>query len=297
MFKHLLSAPSRPGRVLILGGKGFISTELRCLLAEAGIATVSVGSQEVNLLAADAQARLAAFIQPDDAVVMTSALTPDKGRDVATFMKNLTMVQHVTQALAEAKCAHFVYLSSDAVFSDNHSLVNEQTPMTGAGLYGLMHVARELMLQTALAPLKIPLCILRPCAVYGAADTHNSYGPNRFLRLALRKEKITLFGNGEEERDHLYVRDLVRVIKLSLEHRTEGALNVASGTAVSFHEIVRLAMQFASMEGHLECLPRSSPITHKHFDNALLQRAFPGFEFTPLETGLKEASQELSGTD
>jgi nucleoside-diphosphate-sugar epimerase len=93
------------------------------------------------------------------------------------------------------------------------------------------------------------------------------------------------------------VRDLVRVIKLSLEHQTEGALNVASGNAASFHKIAQQAMQLASVEGNLECLPRSSPITHKHFDNALLQRAFPGFEFTPLQAGLKEASQELLGAD
>lgn len=294
MFKHLLPSPTRPTRVVILGDKGFIAAELRRLLLDADVPTRCIGSGEVDLLAAGAPATLAALLQPGDSVVMTSALTPDKGRDVATFLKNLTMARHAAQALADSRCAHFVYLSSDAVFSDNHSLVNAQTPMTGAGLYGLMHIARELMLQTDLAPLKVPLCILRPCAVYGATDTHNSYGPNRFLRLALRGEKITLFGNGEEERDHLYVRDLVRILQLCLQHRTEGALNVASGAAVSFHEVARLAMHSASLEGQPECLPRSNPITHKHFDTAPLRDAFPGFQFTPLEAGLRQMREELS---
>jgi len=46
-----------------------------------------------------------------------------------------------------------------------------------------MHRTRELMLA---AEAKAPLAILRLTAVYGAGDTHNSYGPNRFLRQALK---------------------------------------------------------------------------------------------------------------
>jgi enamine deaminase RidA (YjgF/YER057c/UK114 family) len=42
--------------------------------------------------------------------------------------------------------------------------------------------------------------VLNPCselltAVYGPEDTHNGYGPNRFMRLAQAVEQISLFGD------------------------------------------------------------------------------------------------------
>jgi hypothetical protein len=43
----------------------------------------------------------------------------------------------------------------------------------------------------------------------------------------------------------------------------------------------------------LECLPRATPITHRHFDISLRLQFFPQFRTTPLETGLREMINEL----
>ena len=65
-----------------------------------------------------------------------------------------------------------------------------------------MHLVREVMLRSALTA---PLAILRPTLLYGAADPHNGYGPNRFRRLAAAGQDIVLFGEGEEQRDHVLI--------------------------------------------------------------------------------------------
>ena len=54
----------------------------------------------------------------------------------------------------------------------------------------------------------VPIVVLRPSPLYGVADPHNGYGPNRFSRLAAQGGEITLFGEGEEKRDHVFVEDL-----------------------------------------------------------------------------------------
>src|SRR3546814_11446336 len=64
--------------------------------------------------------------------------------------------------------------------------------------------------------------LLRPTLIYGAEDTHNSYGPNRLRRMARKDARITLFGAGEETRDHISVDDVYRLILLTLRHRSEG---------------------------------------------------------------------------
>jgi len=293
MMKHHSLAPTKPKRVVILGASGFVARALARCLAEGGIETLAIGSSQVDLLESGSATKLQEIIRPDDALVITSALTPEKGKDVRAFMKNLTMVNHLCAFFEKARCAHVVYLSSDAVYDDSTALVRETTPRTGLGLYGLMHVGREEMLQYASNKSKIPLCVVRPCAIYGAGDTHNSYGPNRFVRSAIKDRKITLFGNGEERRDHVYIRDVSRFLALCLEHRTEGAVNLVTGNAISFYDLAQRIVKLCPHKVELEWLPRATPITHRHFDVSLRLKEFPSFQCTPLETGLAETFQEL----
>ena len=129
--------------------------------------------------------------------------------------------------------------------------------------------------------------ILRPCAMYGAGDTHNSYGPNRFLRTALKDRRIQLFGQGEEQRDHLHVEDCAKLIELCLRQRITGLLNAATGQSVSF---MNVAQQVAAIVGSMAVKgqPRSGPITHRHFDVTGLIKLFPMYRFTPLADGLRQ---------
>ena len=60
--------------------------------------------------------------------------------------------------------------------------------------------------------LKVKFCIVRPTLVYGPNDPHNGYGPNQFIRLAQSNKNITLFGKGEERRDHIHIKDVGKVI-------------------------------------------------------------------------------------
>ena len=295
MPTHHNPTPAPPKRVVILGANGFVARDLSSHLAEVGVPNVAVGSTQVDLLQADAVEKLRVIVGPDDALVITSALTPEKGKDVRTFMKNLTMANQVCAFFETGKCAHVIYLSSDAVYDESQALVSEATPRTGLGLYGLMHAAREQMLQFAAATAKIPLCIVRPCAIYGAGDTHNSYGPNRFFRTALRDRKISLFGGGEEQRDHIYIRDVSRFIALCLARRTEGAVDIVTGRAVSFSDLSHIIINLCPHSVQIENLARpvGAAITHRQFDISPRLRAFPEFHTTPLADGLAEMAREL----
>ena len=101
----------------------------------------------------------------------------------------------------------------------------QRATLIGLGL-NKMHRTRELILA---GEAKAPLAVLRLTAVYGADDTHNSYGPNRFVRQALKDGRISLFGDGEETRDHLYVDDAVALMLAVVSHASTGLLNLASG--------------------------------------------------------------------
>ena len=83
---------------------------------------------------------------------------------------------------------------------------------------------------------RLPLAFLRPTLIYGANDPHNGYGPNRFRRQAAKGETITLFGEGEEKRDHVPVDDVAALVSACVaapQHRhaqyRHGRLDLVSG--------------------------------------------------------------------
>jgi UDP-glucose 4-epimerase len=285
---HQNAAALERSRVVLLGAGGFLSPELARRLAQDGVPVRAIGSGEIDLSADGAADRLAAELRPDDVVVMAAALTPDRGRDIATLMKNLRMAESVCATLGPVKVAHFVYISSDGVYDGRFSsLLNEESTCEPSDLYCLMHTAREKMLGPTCRTAGIPLAVVRPCAVYGPGDTHNSYGPNRFVRTAVKDGKITLFGHGEEKRHHVYVTDVAELIKLTIFHRSTGVINAVTGEALSFGELADKIAAAAEAPVSIERLPRATPVTHRHFDTSALARAFPFFRETPLEAGLE----------
>lgn len=283
MIQHGQTQPANPHRVVVLGATGFVGRDLVEYLGERGVETVGLSSAQLDLEEAEAADRLAAILEKDDALVFASALTPDRGKDAATLLRNLRMAENVAAALKRQPCQQVVYLSSDAVYSEGNPL-RETSPCDAPGLYGPMHRLRENILAAVVDPKK--LLVLRPCALYGPGDTHNSYGPNRFIRTALAEGRIGLIGQGEERRDHVFVRDLTRLMDECMRRRSGGILNVATGNSVSFAELAEVIARLVGRPIWLEHSPRTNRVIHRFFDGAALRRAFPFFRFGEWEAGL-----------
>jgi nucleoside-diphosphate-sugar epimerase len=275
-------------RVIVLGATGFVAGGLIRLLEADRQSCRPVPAREVDLTAPSAVSALNAILTPGDAVVVCSALTPEHGRDRATFLKNVAMVDHLCAALAAATIAHVVYISSDAVYAARDESITEDSCCETTDLYGLAHIVREKMLQAACAQLAIPCAIVRPGAIYGAQDTHNAYGPNRFVRTALSARKIALFGEGEEQRDHIYIRDVARIIQLCVSHRTAGTVNAVTGISLTFREIAETIAAAAGSSVTIESVPRAVPVMHRKFDPTALRAALPEFHPTPFDNAIRE---------
>jgi nucleoside-diphosphate-sugar epimerase len=292
LIRHRNDRPTAPDRVVVLGATGFVAADLLAHLDDLDVKSLALSSSDYDLREPGTAEALRSVLRPGDALVFVSALTPDRGRDVGTLMANLTMGQTVCGAL-ETAVAQVVYVSSDAVYADGHGLLSELSPCDPSSFHGLMHLARETMLSQTLKAKASPLLLLRPSLLFGARDTHNGYGPNRFIRSALADRRITLFGEGEERRDHVYVRDLSRLIGLALMHRTEGVLNVATGASSSFREFARRVAGRVGPGVEVVGVPRQSPVTHRHFDVTARIKAFPGFAFTTIDAALDNVLAEL----
>jgi nucleoside-diphosphate-sugar epimerase len=290
MLNHLNSEPKSPARVVVLGARGFIGHTLVAALQKSGIATLPISSVDLDLTADGASDRLAAMLQPHDSVVMLAALTPDKGRGLTPFLRNVHMAASLCESLGKVAPAQIVYFSSDSVYPLATALISETSLAEPDDLYGMMHLSREMMIKSA---TKVPVAVLRTTLVYGAEDTHNSYGPNRLRRMAHKDGKIALFGEGEEMRDHLLVDDVAALTMLVLCHRSRGTLNLATGRSISYAELAKKIAALFDKPIEIVGAERQSPIVHRHFDVTAIHRAFPTFTFTPLDKGLVKAHEEM----
>jgi nucleoside-diphosphate-sugar epimerase len=111
--------------------------------------------------------------------------------------------------------------------------------------------------------------------------------------MAHKEGRITLFGEGEEMRDHILVDDVVALTLRVLRHRSAGTLNLATGRSVTFAELAQRVAALFDRPIEIVGTPRQNPITHRHFDVIALRKAFPTFSFTPLDVGLARAHREM----
>ncbi len=291
MLRHLSPERIKPSRVVVIGAGGFVGDAICQRLDLAKIGVLPLARSDLDLLAPDAAVRLRALLLPGDAIVAAAARAPC--RNLEMLIENMRIAKAIIEAIKDAPISHVINISSDAVFGDEPVPLSEATPMSPSTLHGVMHLAREIAFQSEVTA---PLAILRPTLLYGRADPHNGYGPNRFRRLAQAGEDIVLFGGGEERRDHVWIEDLAEIVFRTLMRRSVGGLNVASGEVYSFRAIAELVVEASARRVAIVETPRNGPMPHngyRPFDISAVKAAFPDFDYVKLPAGIRR----LAGAD
>lgn len=289
MLEHLHDMPRVPERVVVIGAGGFVGSAIVRAVERRSVPLLALDRTDVDLLADGAAKALAALLRPTDSVVAVAALAPVKSLEM--LRDNLTVIQAMAEAVAAVSPAHLLNIGSDAVFADGPVPLDEDSPKAPFSLHGVMHLTREVVF----SELKIRLATLRPTLIYGAADPHNGYGPNRFRRLAAEGKDVVLFGEGEERRDHILVDDVAELAARILMHGSAGSLNAATGKVWSFREIASMVADLCGGAVAIKGSPRQGPMPHngyRPFDPAATFAAFPDFRYTPLPEGLAKVHAE-----
>jgi nucleoside-diphosphate-sugar epimerase len=151
---------------------------------------------------------------------------------------NVEHTRRVYRAAQKCKTVtHFVALGSASEYGVLLSPITEEAEAKPQDFYGISKLAATKMLEgEAVSPLTTTL--LRPCAVYGPAQTFTLFIPRCIEACILH----TPFDMSLEKRrlDFLYVSELVRAL-MSAGQRVEGnvfeIINVGPGEAYSLREV------------------------------------------------------------
>ncbi|MDX2226071.1 MAG: NAD(P)-dependent oxidoreductase [Verrucomicrobiae bacterium] len=279
--------------VFVLGHSGFIGhTLIRMLGAESHPREVTgLSISDLDFTHPDCVPRLAARLTPDSVVVLCAAVKRQFGDTPEAFRNNLSIVENVIAAVTLQPVRRLIFMSSAAVYGEetDNAAISEQTLPLPSSYYGIAKYTGERLLQRGLSSLSnTSLVCLRPPLVYGPGDRGKCYGPSGFCAAALEHTPITLWGDGTELREFLFVEDMCRIIIHLLDHPFEGILNAAGGQSHSFVEILDLIRSNGYPLLRVDSKPRSKKKVDNVFTGKLIRELMPAdFAFTTLPEGVK----------
>lgn len=249
-------------KTLVLGGTGFIGQALVRQMSSAGLAYVSLGSKDVDLEAPGASDLVADVARNCTSAIFLSAIAPTK--TISQFSRNAAITEAVCTGLQEAESIqHLTVVSSDAVYSVPECLVHEKTRPSPDSLHGVMCLSREI----ACEAIGIPNVLkIRSTAVFGSGDSHNSYGPNRFVRQLIGGQPISIFGRGSAIRDHIAVSDLANLILTCAANNQVGVVNGVTGRSASFLEIAEIIANLSPKKTEIAFDGSEGMVTARYYE-------------------------------
>lgn len=278
-------------KIILLGHTGFIGARLEARFRKEcpGLPIEGRSFPAFDLAAPGAPTELESLFDDRALVVFLSGIKRQFGDDLDTFNRNVQMALSVCRALKARPVARVVFFSSAAVYGEDihNTAITEDSPICPTSFYGMAKFVSERMLwKTVTDSGRGSLAIIRPPTVYGPGDPGKTYGPSGFVQSALKGQPITLWGDGEELRDFLFLDDLVEAVVQLASHAFAGVLNLAAGTSVTFRQMLDIISARLGRPLEIRSRPRSKNKVDNVFVTDRLRAVLPGLRFTSMEEGI-----------
>jgi UDP-glucose 4-epimerase len=297
-------------KALVTGGAGFIGSNVVRLLVEEGYDVVVLDNLTTGYRANLERFPGISLIEGD---VRDTAAVEGAMRGVETVFHlaasvgntrsiespvedsevNVIGTLRVLEAARRAGVRKIVCSSSAAIFGELKQLpIAEDHPCEPDSPYGVSKLAEE---KHCLAYAKLhdmeAVC-LRYFNVYGVNQRFDAYGNviPIFAHHMLKNEPLRVFGDGEQTRDFVNVRDVARANLLAARARgVSGAFNIASGESITINRLIELLRAAFGRDFAVEhAPPRKGDVQHSRADIGAAGRALG---YAP-EVGLPEGLAE-----
>jgi UDP-glucose 4-epimerase len=303
--------------VLVTGGAGFIGSHVvAALLARGGQVTVldDLSTGRLENLPVDPRLRVvigdvgdrrlvAEALRSCRRVVHLAAIASVQQSiddPVGTHRVNYEATLRLLDQAQRAGVERLVYASSAAVYGDAQTPpVDEDGPLDPQTPYAIDKLMGEKALAFYRRVHGLSSVALRFFNVYGPRqrdDSPYSGVISLFVRHLRRGEPVTVFGDGEQTRDFVFVEDVAHAVVELLWRASPPAatvLNVGSGRAASVLRLLDAVER--TMGARIErrfAAARPGEVRHSAADVARLRHALGWTPSTALETGLRRCVEE-----
>jgi UDP-glucose 4-epimerase len=204
------------------------------------------------------------------ASVPRSVANPAETHDV-----NLTGTLNVLIAARDCGIKKVVFASSAAVYGDNPELPKRETMMPDPlSPYAVTKLAGEHYCSVFSGLYGMQCVSLRYFNVFGPRqDPGSPYSGviTKFITNTLAHKPVTIFGDGKQTRDFVYVKDVVRANILAMEAGKAGVYNVAGGSQLNLIELLEIIADVSGIRVPVEfAQPAAGDVRHSLADQPLV---------------------------
>lgn len=298
-------------KILFIGGAGFLGSNLiRYLLKRTSNLEISVLEPTfanvsrldgLNVQIYRGELSNIDFLQSiieanniDTVVHLVATIIP--GSTFEDYKREYQQVIFPTIELMEV-CAQrhitFVYFSSGGTVYGNRTDLKpfvETDAMAPISYYGWSKQMMENSIQYVHRTAGLKYLILRPSNPYGHGQ--NVHARQGLIAVALGKifagKPITVWGDGSNVRDYIYIDDLCEAVVQLLEKDVYNTtVNIGSGEGASINDIIHILRDVVDEEVKVDYKPaRSVDVSHMILDTTRL-KSYINMEFTPLKDGIE----------
>jgi UDP-glucose 4-epimerase len=214
---------------------------------------------------------------------------------------NIVGTLNVLRVAREHGTGRFIFPSSAAIYGDPAVFPTAETaPIAPISPYGISKAAAELYCAFFARAHGLPTVALRYSTVYGprASEESEAGSITTFTRRVVAGEAPTIFGDGEQSRDFIYIDDVVQANLAVLDRapRPWAVYNVSTGVEVTINEVCRLLGAAAGAARPPEYRPaRAGEVRRNVQDSALLRRETGWLAQVSLPEGLERMVAAFSG--
>jgi UDP-glucose 4-epimerase len=199
----------------------------------------------------------------------------------------------VLEAARRAGVRKIVASSSAGIFGELKTLpIKEDHPVEPDTPYGSTKLCMEKLCLSYAKLYDIEAVCLRYFNVYGPNQRFDAYGNviPIFAFAMLRGEQLIIFGDGEQTRDFINVKDVVQAnIKAAMMNDLSGAFNIGSGCRITINKLVELMRVTSWIEPQVVYgPPRPGDVRHSLAEISAARNSFGFAPSVSIEEGLKE---------
>ena len=296
--------------VLVTGGSGFIGRNIVKVLKEQGNEVGSLDIKEKNSVAdyhitCDIRNRhmVEKALKGIDHVFHLAAVTSPPEFENLTgegYEVNVIGTYNVLEASAKNNVKRVILASSSSIYGDiKRAAVETLLPETYSNFYPMTKRINE-MTARLISEYDLETISLRYFNTYGVGE--NSKGDYssviwKFIDAIRNDKKPTIFGDGTQSRDFIYVEDSARASVLAMKNGTPGeAYNVGTGKSTDFNTVVQIVKEEMGYQGQAEYVP--NPLkSYQMFTLADITKAREKLKFETrydIRDGVKKIIEEIS---
>lgn len=179
------------------------------------------------------------------------------GKDFRIYNEyNIMATQKLLETIKNFNVKKFIYASSSSVYGSVAQLpIHEESILKPSSPCGISKLAAENLVYIYNKRYDIPTLSLRYFTVYGPRQRPDM-AFYKFIDAILRGKKITVFGDGKQTRDFVYITNVIdATIKAALGDGVSGEVfNIGSGKATSVNQAIKLIEKITKKKAKIEYL-------------------------------------------